>query len=61
MELISAYDLYKLEEMDEKLETGLQSLDELLGGGISPSTFLEIVGLSSSGKSQFWFDLFLHI
>uniref|UniRef100_A0A1I8EAG7 Checkpoint protein n=2 Tax=Wuchereria bancrofti TaxID=6293 RepID=A0A1I8EAG7_WUCBA len=55
MELINAYDLYKLEETDELLETGLQSLDALLGGGISPGTFLEIVGLSATGKSQFWY------
>lgn len=57
MELITAYDLYKLEQEDELLETGLQSLDSLLGGGISPSTFLEIVGLSATGKSQFWYSL----
>lgn len=57
MELINAYDLYELEQADELLETGLQSLDALLGGGISPGTFLEIVGLSASGKSQFWYSL----
>ncbi|MCP9258394.1 BMA-HUS-1 [Dirofilaria immitis] len=50
--LINAYDLYKLEQADELLETGLHSLDTLLGGGISPSTFIEIVGLSGTGKSQ---------
>ncbi|VDO34359.1 unnamed protein product [Onchocerca flexuosa] len=57
MELINAYDLYKLEQVDELLETGLQSLDALFGGGISPSTFLEIVGLSATGKSQFCMQL----
>ncbi|VDK64447.1 unnamed protein product [Onchocerca ochengi] len=57
MELINAYDLYKLEQIDELLETGLQSLDALFGGGISPSTFLEIVGLSATGKSQFCMQL----
>lgn len=57
MELISAYDLYKLEQANELLKTGLQSLDALLGGGISPGTFLEVVGLSASGKSQFWYGL----
>ncbi|VDK76573.1 unnamed protein product [Litomosoides sigmodontis] len=61
MELISAYDLYKLEQADELLETGLQSLDALLGGGISPGTFLEVVGLSASGKSQFCMQLAVNV
>ncbi|EJW78548.1 hypothetical protein WUBG_10544 [Wuchereria bancrofti] len=61
MELINAYDLYKLEETDELLETGLQSLDALLGGGISPGTFLEIVGLSATGKSQFCMQLAVNL
>uniref|UniRef100_A0A0R3S312 DNA repair protein RAD51 homolog 3 n=1 Tax=Elaeophora elaphi TaxID=1147741 RepID=A0A0R3S312_9BILA len=61
MELITAYDLYKLEQADELLETGLQSLDALLGGGISPGTFLEIVGPSATGKSQFCMQLAVNL
>ncbi|VBB30696.1 unnamed protein product [Acanthocheilonema viteae] len=61
MELINAYDLYKLEQTDELLETGLQSLDALLDGGISPGTFLEIVGLSASGKSQLCMQLAVNL
>ncbi|CAG9529503.1 unnamed protein product [Cercopithifilaria johnstoni] len=61
MELISAYDLYKLEQADELLTTGLQSLDALFGGGILPGTFLEIVGLSASGKSQLCMQLAVNL
>ncbi|KAM3722898.1 DNA repair protein [Dirofilaria immitis] len=59
--LINAYDLYKLEQADELLETGLHSLDTLLGGGISPSTFIEIVGLSGTGKSQLCMQLAVNL
>ncbi|VDN03997.1 unnamed protein product [Thelazia callipaeda] len=61
MEFTNALDLYKIEQKDELLETGLPSLDGIFGGGIPPSTFLEIVGLSAAGKSQFCMQLAVHI
>lgn len=54
MELANAFDLHKLEEADELLQTGLASLNALFGGGIPPGSFLEVIGVSSAGKSQFW-------
>lgn len=54
-EFITGDVLLEKENEEEILSTGVIQLDTLLGGGITAGTFLEIVGLSSAGKSQLWF------
>lgn len=54
VEMTCAVDLHHLEQNEEVLKTGLPPLDKLFGGGVHPGTFMEIVGLSSTGKSQLW-------
>jgi KaiC/GvpD/RAD55 family RecA-like ATPase len=38
---------------DERLSTGIDGLDELLGGGLVPGTLTAVVGSTGIGKTQF--------
>lgn len=55
---INALDILKLEHTESLLQIGLPQFDSLFCGGIAAGTFLEIVGQSSTGKSQLWLVFF---
>uniref|UniRef100_F1L9H0 DNA repair protein RAD51 homolog 3 n=1 Tax=Ascaris suum TaxID=6253 RepID=F1L9H0_ASCSU len=60
-EFITGDVLLEKENEEEILSTGVIQLDTLLGGGITAGTFLEIVGLSSAGKSQLCMQLAVNV
>ena len=39
------------------ISTGIQKLDELLSGGISPGILVDIFGANGTGKTQFLLQL----
>lgn len=58
--LLNARELLELELGEQCFSTGVSEIDKLFGDGIPSGTFFEIVGCSSTGKTQLWYELSLH-
>ena len=57
LKFISASDWLEQENNSEKISTGSNSLNNLLGGGIESGAITEVFGEHSSGKSQLAYQL----
>uniref|UniRef100_A0A0N5AGG0 DNA repair protein RAD51 homolog 3 n=1 Tax=Syphacia muris TaxID=451379 RepID=A0A0N5AGG0_9BILA len=58
VKFIDALHLYNTESKEQPFSTGIAEFDELFGGyGIPPGTVLELVGCSSTGKTQLCMQL----
>ncbi len=58
---VSAAELLKKEEKRQRISTGSNELDELLGGGIFTGEITEISGEFATGKTQLCFQLSINV